>query len=153
LICLSGEPDHDYDQLFSGLKRPAVYMLNEAKNRSAWGVYFPFTLSIREPQNLLAFLEGNVYVLVVLDRDAMCAVAKKHGITLTFNQNEGDDWCCDVSWDLAQPGEPMTARMSQHLVDRIACELLSWDWLMSEQREQFLNWRELFGADENGRVI
>ncbi len=150
MICLAGEPAHDYDQLFSGITPAVVYLLNEAKNSSAWGVYFPFTLSIRDPKNLLAFLQGQVYILVVFDHSAMSAVAKKHGMTVTFHRDESDDSRCEVAWDQAAAGETMTARISRHFMDRIACELLSWEWVVLEERERFLTWHELVGTDEQG---
>jgi hypothetical protein len=55
-----------YD-IVKGMDKPFFFSLNESKNASHWPAYYPFCLSIREPEDILEFLEGKFFGLVVVD--------------------------------------------------------------------------------------
>jgi len=64
----------DVDAISSKLvgKANAVFFLNEDKNDRAWAPYMPFVASIRDEEHLLDFIEGRLFLIVVIDAQALC---------------------------------------------------------------------------------
>jgi hypothetical protein len=67
-----GKPDPDAITSKLVGKANAVYMLNDAKNDRAWGPYMPFVTSIRDEEYLLDFIEGRLFLMVVIDAQVLC---------------------------------------------------------------------------------
>jgi hypothetical protein len=67
-----GKPD--FDAITSKLvgKANAVFMLNDDKNDRAWAPYMPFVTSIRDEEYLLDFIEGRLFLIVVIDAQVLC---------------------------------------------------------------------------------
>jgi len=128
LVVIGGAQKPNYDRIFADLKRPRIYMLNDAKNGEAWGCYYPFTLSLKTPQNLYAFLHGDVYVIVVLDLALIESRASELG--LKFSETGDRDWVYQLERLFPGSKEPMIEKISSHFADRMAFELLSWEWLL-----------------------
>jgi hypothetical protein len=64
----------DVDAISSKLvgKANAVFFLNENKNDRAWTPYMPFVASIRDEEHLLDFIEGRLFLIVVIDAQVLC---------------------------------------------------------------------------------
>jgi hypothetical protein len=53
-------------------KANAVFFLNDRKNDRAWPPYMPFVASIRDEEHLLDFIEGRLFLMVVIDAQVLC---------------------------------------------------------------------------------
>ncbi len=61
-----------------------VTLLNEAKNEAGWMPYYPFTLSIREPEALHEFINGDITLAVILDTQALVRQFAAKGLQAQF---------------------------------------------------------------------
>lgn len=125
------------DQAFDGFTPSEVFLLNELKNEKAWGVYYPYTLAIREPSNLFAFLNGDVYLIVAFSHQAVAVAAKRRA--LAFSETSDPVWPIQLDWLFNKSKEPAYVRISNHFIARMACELLSWKWALSVERKRFIH--------------
>jgi len=140
-IAISTTSIPDFAQLLDGLKAPHVYLLNQAKDAQTWGAYYPFTLSIRSPDNLFAFLEGSIYVMVVLDWADLEKTALDHGYEMIHI--DGPDWVIQIR-DVVCPNPAFDMMMmSKQYISRIAFEFVSWKWMMAEQRANTRQYKSL----------
>jgi hypothetical protein len=133
------EPDFAY--WFDGIAQPITHFLNEAKNCLAWGCYYPFTLSIKKPESLYAFLKGDVYIIVVFDAAELTNLALTKGFSMTFH-HEGD-WACELEEIADGMTERVKFKMSGHLFERIAFEFLSWKWVLVVEQHNAARCKEL----------
>jgi hypothetical protein len=74
-----------------------------------------------------------VYLIVVFDLAKIQSLAAALGIS--FSMLSDPDWAYQFEKSVSGAGEPIVGRMSRHFADRMACELLSWDWVLG--MEQF----------------
>jgi hypothetical protein len=72
-----------------------VTLLNEAKTNATWMPYYPFTLSIREPQALYEFIEGDFTLAVILDTRSMVRLFESQGLQAQFIEHP--QWIIVVS--------------------------------------------------------
>jgi len=129
-IVLNSQYKLDYTTMLDGISQPVAYLLNQAKNAQSWGCYYPFTLSIKKPELLYAFLQDDVSIFVIFDILELNKVTFQKGFSFTFN--EKNDWTYDFKEITSEISEPFTIKMSSHIVSRIAFEFLSWEWLITE---------------------
>lgn len=120
----------DYAALFAGLSMPYLVFLNHAKNEQNWGCYYPFSLSLRTPAHLYAFLRGDISVIVAFDFRQIQIRAQELGFQLSFL--EDGDYAFRFEKFSNGATAPFGARMSRHFSARIAFELLSWEWILTE---------------------
>jgi hypothetical protein len=118
--------------MFAGLNKPLVAMLNMAKNQKAWYCYYPFTLSLRNPEHLYAFLSGDVVVIVAVDLSRLQSRAAELGFICTVPDEA--DYAFQFELPADSSGTPFIAQMSRHFANRIAFELLSWEWILNDLR-------------------
>lgn len=62
--------DSPFDEL--DVHSPEVFDLNSFKNDRCWFPFTPFFLSIREPEHILDFLEGRLYIVVLVEPTVIC---------------------------------------------------------------------------------
>jgi hypothetical protein len=129
-----GEPD--YSALFAEMERPFAFILNTAKNEQTWGCYYPFTLSIRDPQNLYAFLRGDVIVIVAFDFSQIEYRAAEQGFSCSLLNEES--YAIEFTYPIDGLEPKFVAKMSTHLTNRVAFELLSWEWILEDLRAQMV---------------
>ncbi len=121
----------EFQEVMSGLDQPITFFLNEAKNNQAWGSYYPFVLSINQPEELYAFLKGDVYVIVVIEFGVCEALACEKGWKI--NYRETGDYAFEFTEVNTGEEEPIRFSLSHHFVGRIAHEFLSLQWVMDFQ--------------------
>jgi hypothetical protein len=122
---------HKFDPsaLFAGIEYPIVFMLNEAKNEQAWGSFLPFTLSIRKPEALYAFLNGDIYLIVVFDGATLRQIHAERGLALTFLGE--DDWAYSLKWNVDGEVDAREVKISRPFMTRVALEFMSWKWIVT----------------------
>lgn len=124
-IAISGS-DIDYESFMSEIVTPAkiVWLLNSAKTENVWMPYYPFTLSI-SPEYLYSFIEGSIYLIVVIDLKAFkkyCAYSGAHATI--FND---DDYFARISKNKHDLSSGFWL-VSNQLFTRVAFEFQSLKW-------------------------
>ncbi|HME20214.1 MAG TPA: hypothetical protein VKI44_02410 [Acetobacteraceae bacterium] len=75
-VAIYGKPDLDA-VLSKGVgDAPTVFILNSDKNEHAWAPYTPFVLSIRDEVHLLDFIEGRLFLIVLIDAEVLCGAMR-----------------------------------------------------------------------------
>lgn len=124
--------DKSFDELFKGIKEPVVYMLNQAKTDKRWINYYPFTLSIETPESLYAFLNGEVFLLVVLDGVIIKELSKEIGYNLEIIMSEGVGFI--YTKKIEGLDEPFKEIASEHYVGRLGMEFQSLKWFFQKEK-------------------
>ncbi|MEI8698126.1 hypothetical protein [Mesorhizobium sp. ISC15] len=115
-----------------GLKRPWLFLLNERKTLRDWAPYYPFVLSIENKDHLWAFIKGDIYILVIMEIDALLAIFAARGAIATFNTEDPN---YPVRVDVS--GDGGLAGISDSLLARIGMEFVSPEWLIDISFETF----------------
>ncbi len=129
-FCTGSEPD--YDALFSGIKEPIMYMLNQAKTEMRWDNYYPFTLSIKGGESLYSFLSGKVYLIVIIDGSILKDMSKNIGYDLDIVMSEDAGFV--FTKEIEGHDEPFISIASEHYVGRLGFEFISLKWLFEKER-------------------
>jgi hypothetical protein len=136
----------NYAALFAGLNAPYVFLLNQCKNEQTWGCYYPFSLSLKTPEHLYAFLRGDISIVVAFDFLQIRTRAQELGFELKL-LDDGD-----YSFRFEQfsngPMPSFAAQMSRQFSARIAVELLSWEWILTDLKSKSQHSDILFGPPE-----
>ncbi|HKP05362.1 MAG TPA: hypothetical protein VJU77_18580 [Chthoniobacterales bacterium] len=120
------DPAEVFGAMTDGLaEKPLVFFLNDMKWEPAG--YFPFTLTMRDPEGLFAFYCGDIVVFVILDLGVFKARMGEAGLSATFE----DEAEYVVSLKRVGANVP-TAKLSRHLFTRLASEFITLDWLVRE---------------------
>jgi hypothetical protein len=106
-------------------KSPWLFSLNMMKNQRAWSPYLPFTLSIKEHDQLWSFIRGDIFIMVLLDFEQLRVVAIEAGMPSRLDlSNE------DYPLQIEIPGMERPAQVSSHFLTRIGLEFVSPRWLV-----------------------
>jgi hypothetical protein len=62
----------------------AIFFLNDQKNNRTWAPYQPFLASIRNEDHLLDFIEGRLFLIVVIDTQVLCALMSDDEWTVRY---------------------------------------------------------------------
>jgi hypothetical protein len=105
--------------------RPCVFFVNDMKWEPAG--YYPFTLTIRDPEGLFAFYCGDIVLFVILDLGVFQSRVGEAGLTATFD-TEGE-----YAVTLKRIGsDEAVAKMSRHMFTRLASEFITLEWLVKQ---------------------
>ena len=110
------------------LDTPEVFNLNHFKNERSWAFYLPFMLTIRDPEHVLDFLEGRIYILVFIEGRALTKRFEQDGWEVRYRADAEYAIQCLHSETGAYYG------VSSSFIARAAFELLSFDSIVSTQR-------------------
>ncbi len=119
--------------------RPYGFFVNQFKHANTG--FFPFTLSITQPQALWDFCAGNLLITVVVDTHIINQKFGESGIAAIFGASEfmesvvGSENIEELELTLCSISEPEAHSqigVSRHLFGRIGAEFLSLDWLLDE---------------------
>jgi len=136
----------DYDKVFGALSQPVPFFLNEYKNNEWWKSYYPFTLSIRNPEHLFLFLNGDIFILVIIDLGEMAKLADKRRLRLTPLNDP--DMAFQIEGERDYLEGPFVLKISQHLFTRIALECLSLDWVLDMTEDNISQYQVLAARDD-----
>lgn len=116
-------------EVFFGVSQPQVFFINSAKKESLWMNYYPFTLTIRDPEHLYAFLAGDLTIVVIIDVAKLKELALERNCELALiKDNEEYGW--EISMEIPGYSEQIKYRLSHHLIERIAFEFISPTWIL-----------------------
>ncbi|MBN9051674.1 MAG: hypothetical protein J0H78_19630 [Rhizobiales bacterium] len=127
----------DISQILAPLKvkEPWLFQLNEFKATRAWAPYSPFTLTLQNKENLWAFIEGNVVVLVLFDLERLTTIAKEKGYDAKLEpDSEGLP-----EFKIQIPDAGGYVGPSAQFLARIPMEFVSPDWLVTASIEMLVS--------------
>jgi hypothetical protein len=117
-------------EILDGLKleKSWIIALNEFKNERKWAPYYPFILSIADKDHLWDFIRGDVYIVVIIEQDRLCQIAREEGYdaTLDIGSEPGVG-----GLTIRNPKDAMGISVSSHFLARIAFEFLSLEWVIT----------------------
>ena len=117
---------------------PMFFLLNMSQDNN-FG-YYPFTLSIEDPENVFKFYTDQIRILVFIDPSVIKSKFRTHGFIAEFEDD--DEWFLNV---IAESNNnpsrnhigPM--KVGKYLFNRIPLEFISLDWLIGETISWFNN--------------
>jgi hypothetical protein len=121
----------DYGLIVEGMEKPGIALLNTAKNECSWSIYYPFTLSISDPQLLYEFVRGRVFIVVATDFATFEKSANERGFG--FELLNDSDYAVELVELNPHNSEPLTVRISRGFFARISFEFLSWEWVLDNE--------------------
>lgn len=124
------DQETDYESVFANIEKPIPFLLNTTKNEQAWGNYYPFTLSIKSPESLYQFINGDIFTIVIID----FSMIEKKAAKIGFDVELVSDGTIGLSFSKKIDGfdEPFKFAASDHYFCRIAYEFLSLEWFFNE---------------------
>ena len=123
-----GRPD--YDAIFGNLgSTPGLgFMLNSDKNDHAWAPYMPFLLTIRDRDHLLDFIEGRLFLIVLIQPESLCQAMADDEWMVRFRDHPDYPIQC-----MHRPTKAYLA-ISKQFLCRAAYEFASLAWIAEVQR-------------------
>mgnify|MGYP006285439753 CR=1 FL=1 len=123
-----------------GFQRPLIFFLNEDKAQNCWEPYYPYTLSIKRPEDVCDFIRGRFVICVILDLSYMVSLARSSGLFMDF-EDTPDGYIARLVGDESE-GQ---MHVSEMFFKRIGNEFLSPKSLVQEISQRFKN---ISGEDE-----
>lgn len=146
-IVLNTAHEKDYDEIFEGIENAVVYMLNQAKTEQHWDNYYPFVLSIKDPNNLYRFISGDIYALVAISRAVLKDMASDIGYELEFSEYENESFIFSKSIDGYD--EPFRAIVSEHFSGRLGLEFMTLEWFFENEKKLLGDMEAQFNVMKN----
>lgn len=129
-------PDEDITLVFknNGIEKPIAFMLNAMKFPEQG--YYPFSLSIANPNNYLDFLEGCFTIIIFVDILYVDKIANRY----KFTREPSDDPQFIFSFKNERENADLSGfKMSAHFFQRIPLEFVSLKWLFNDTFKRFSN--------------
>jgi len=140
------EMEKVFSEISEQFAEPLGLPVNDLLNQNTG--YFPFTLSIRNPEALLRFFLGEFVILVFVDIQVFKSAYSNRGMQLELKLQDSE--CplelVDVRPDLSKSGR---CRISRHYFQRIQAEFLSLEWFVQETADRTEQiWETIYESDE-----
>jgi hypothetical protein len=120
----------EYDSIFGDLfirSRAFMISVNSMKEQSL--AYYPFPLSIHNPEALFRFYNGEFVMFVIVDLERVNEVLTQDSIRVTPSGNDEYPWL--VSWTAEDSTlERGISYVGFHPIGRLGAEFLRLDWLL-----------------------
>jgi len=136
-IVVNTADEKDYDEIFEGIEKPILYLLNYTKTQQSWGNYYPFVLSIKDPINLYRFIAGEIYVFVAISQIVLKEMASDIGYDLEFSERENEAFI--FSKPVSGSEEPFRAIVSEHFAGRLGLEFITLEWFFEHEKRLLEN--------------
>ena len=107
------------------------FLLNEQKNEQDWAPYSPFTLLIADPEHLWSFIQGDLYLLTVVDWGVLRDLVQAQGFEADLDM-ENTSYPLGVKFP-----DGSIMRISSHLVARAGIECVSLKWIVMHSIEDW----------------
>jgi hypothetical protein len=112
---------------------PLVAYLNMGKYDNF--AYYPFTLSIRDPETLYRFYEGSLLIFVIIDMAVVSTRLETHNLQVELLDDR--EWALQITpQEFATIDGFTPMRIGRHFLMRVPFEFLSLDWFLDELIER-----------------
>ncbi|MCU1500511.1 MAG: hypothetical protein JWM47_4464 [Acidimicrobiales bacterium] len=122
-IAIYGSPD--FSKMLPEINKRAklLYFLNAEKNDHSWAPYSPFILSIRDSIHLTDFIEGRLFICIILDPHYLCEAMAADEWAIRFKPNASHQIQC-----FHRPTRAFVGVSAQFLA-RVGYEFTSLAWI------------------------
>lgn len=131
----------EFDILFDGVEpsRSLCNFVNQLKSNMLWGCYFPYALTLSEPDHYAMFVRGGISVISMLDLNAFDRKFSVDGVKVEIEATE-DDLQCKISFEnlTTDDGIPFFI-VGDHMMNRIWFDFLSPSWIVQNSRDAMEN--------------
>ena len=119
-----------YEAIFGKiLGRGKSMMLSVNDMKKATLAYYPFPLSVEDPEALMRFYNGKFVMFAIVDLEKVNERLAKHSLEATPNDNHEFPWrVSPLGQD--SPSEGDISYVGYHPIGRLAAEFLRLDWLL-----------------------
>lgn len=115
----------DFEKLMpNGHQRPVVFMWNSDKNNLSWAPYEPFLLTIRDPKHLYDFIEGRIFIIIMVDVEVLIVAMERDGWEVSFRET------AEYSLQCRHMGSGGIMGISNQFFARIGYECASPRWVV-----------------------
>jgi hypothetical protein len=112
-------------------KEPGLAMMvNELKFNNVG--YFPFTLSLFEPEHWFDFYRGEFVICVFVDLAVVRRKLGAAGWKVSILEDEWPPWALHLTNPTGSDDKPSEIKVSRHFFGRLAAEFVSLDWILKE---------------------
>lgn len=111
----------DIQGLFDAVPDSVMFDVNAEKTNMTWGNWYPFVLSIKDPDSLFDFIVGKWCLFVVIDKECLLSLAREEGFeVLDFFSNESTLVLQDIRDSSKRP-----IVVDGHFIGRLGQEFMS----------------------------
>jgi len=136
-----GFESSELGRLFEGVEpsRSICNFVNSAKSNMQWECYFPYALTLSEPDHYAMFVRGEITIVAMLDLNAFDRKFSVGGVTVVTRATE-DDFQCTINFEdlMTNEGTPLFI-IGEHMMNRIWFDFLSPGWIIQNSRDAMLN--------------
>jgi hypothetical protein len=118
-------PVQNWQCVLSGSKRLGHSSSTRPSRTEPGAPYTPFILTIKGKDHLWDFIQGNLFIVVLVELDALSQIALDKGYKAKFDR---DDELYPLRVEV--PGGDGMAGISQHILTRIGMEFVSPEWIV-----------------------
>lgn len=115
-----------------GLNKPWFFSWNEHKRTRDWSYFRPFVLTIHDAEALLAFIRGELYILVLIEPAALERQASSRGVLIEFPTDDPT-----VAFTLKRPNGDGRFSTGMPMLERTGYELVSPAWVVDVSIDLF----------------
>jgi hypothetical protein len=129
LIDCDCEPNN-YEAAFRELPKDLrlfTLVVNDMKSHTLG--YYPFPLSIQDPEALFRFYDGEFVMLVLVDIHQVNRIVLPAGVRVTLTEDTQYPWHLSPL-STERPAEMPDSYVGSHVIGRLAAEFLRLDWLL-----------------------
>jgi len=127
--------EHFQNRIAKMKRPPMVLFLNRFKFENIG--YYPFTLSIHNPEALFDFYCGNIVIIIIADTQIISNKFSNYGLKVKFTHGE---YVMSITRrDSARRKGGLTLNVSMHFLGRLAFEFVSLEWFIDEIVARFNN--------------
>jgi len=140
-VAIYGRPD--YDAIFGSAASNAklVFMLNGDKNDHAWAPYTPFLLTIRDAGHILDFIEGRLFLIVLIEPQFLCDAIADAEWAVRFRDHPDYAIQC-----IHRPSRAYLG-ISNQFVSRAGYEFASLAWIAESRRPSIAKMEAAIGRE------
>ena len=133
-------------KIVGSMTTPIVAVLNLGKFSGRWSSYFPYTLTIRNVNDVLAFIEDIYVIAVIYDNQRVVEIAQSHNYKASFFNESSthlpesateEQWLYHFEEIGKSPEETSRFLISEHYFSRVFYEFLSLEWIIRETFSHF----------------
>jgi hypothetical protein len=119
-----------YEEIFGDLfKRGRSFLLSVNDMKKEQRAYYPFPISIRDPNALYRFLNGEFIMLVIVDLDQVNRQLSRQSMSISGSGQDEYPWMVTLEGSDV-PVELRESFVGIHPIGRLAAEFMSLEWLI-----------------------
>jgi hypothetical protein len=131
-VAVIAEEGTDCGELFCGFgsDRVLANAVNAIKTNKLWGCYYPYALTLSEPEHFERFVRGEIHIFTLLDMAAFENKLATDGVELAVEANEYDIECRIKFFDLFPDCQEAFFVIGEHMMCRMWTDFMHPSWIV-----------------------